>query len=1044
MINWKVSFIEKGVASMSKRKTFLIVGLFLLALTCFRIPWLLLSLTPTQIEAKQGILDLREWDFDEDEAIALDGEWEFYPSTFLTPDSIHSQANLVDKTIISVPGNWHPYFPAETDASAKYATYRLRILVADEQLTQQFKLQLPRRPLVSEVIVNGSVVIENTATKENVNNQISSLVSRSITFEANEKKEIEILIHVPANSMSTINGIGKSIQLGNAATIDNRYNLSTSMQLLVAIIALLHFVYSCIIFFMSRLHRVFIYFGMVAFCAALSVLLDDDRLLLQWTAIDYVWSTKLLILAYIGIAAFSLLFIQHFFSEYKNNKFAGILTKLLALFAVLLIVTPYLYIPRLVLISIITIVVAFATIAVWMWNAVKKGEQDLLFLVLAASSVVSSFIWAFYKDRSLTELPFYPTEIVVAFLSFSAFLFSQFLQISKQNKQLTIELQKEIKQKDDFLANTSHELRNPLHGIINIAQSVLDTGINQLDDKNKNNVELLVTIGRHMSQTLNDLLDISRLKEHRIQLQQEQLNLQAVAEGVIDMLALMIENKNIRLELQISNDFPHIVADKNRVIQILFNLLHNAVKFTDEGVIAISADVQNGRASIHVTDTGIGMDEETKHRIFQPYEQGDSSLTAMGSGLGLGLSICRQLVDMHGGLLTVDSILGQGTQFTFTLPLADETVEQSVITSLKTTEPDLMPFDTDPFEKYASISTVTQTNKRSYKPKILAVDDNPINLQVLANILSDEQYDVVTVTSGKEAIKLLDSTEWDLLITDVMMPYMSGYELTRSIRKKYSISELPILLLTARSQPEDIYTGFLAGANDYVAKPVNALELKVRVYALTDLKESISERLRMEAAWLQAQIQPHFLFNTLNTIMSLSEIDTTRMALLLDKFGHYLRRSFDFKNMDRFVPLTYEIELLESYLYIEKERFGDRLQVQWEIEELDDLRIPPLSIQTLVENAVRHGILQQLKGGNIHIRARRVVNRVEIAVIDDGIGMDAEKVAQILTSQPDKKRGVGLLNTDQRLKQLYGEGLNIVSVPGEGTTVSFKIPMYEK
>jgi len=565
-----------------------------------------------------------------------------------------------------------------------------------------------------------------------------------------------------------------------------------------------------------------------------------------------------------------------------------------------------------------------------------------------------------------------------------------------------------------------------------------------LDDKNKNNVELLVTIGRHMSQTLNDLLDISRLKEHRIQLQQEQLNLQAVAEGVIDMLALMIENKNIRLELQISNDFPHIVADKNRVIQILFNLLHNAVKFTDEGVIAISADVQNGRASIHVTDTGIGMDEETKHRIFQPYEQGDSSLTAMGSGLGLGLSICRQLVDMHGGLLTVDSILGQGTQFTFTLPLADETVEQSVITSLKTTEPDLMPFDTDPFEKYASISTVTQTNKRSYKPKILAVDDNPINLQVLANILSDEQYDVVTVTSGKEAIKLLDSTEWDLLITDVMMPYMSGYELTRSIRKKYSISELPILLLTARSQPEDIYTGFLAGANDYVAKPVNALELKVRVYALTDLKESISERLRMEAAWLQAQIQPHFLFNTLNTIMSLSEIDTTRMALLLDKFGHYLRRSFDFKNMDRFVPLTYEIELLESYLYIEKERFGDRLQVQWEIEELDDLRIPPLSIQTLVENAVRHGILQQLKGGNIHIRARRVVNRVEIAVIDDGIGMDAEKVAQILTSQPDKKRGVGLLNTDQRLKQLYGEGLNIVSVPGEGTTVSFKIPMYEK
>ena len=264
--------------------------------------------------------------------------------------------------------------------------------------------------------------------------------------------------------MSTINGIGKSIQLGNAATIDNRYNLSTSMHLLVAIIALLHFIYSFIIFFMSRLHHMFIYFRMVAFFSALSVLLDDDRLLLQWTAIDYVWSTKLLILAYIGIAAFSLLFIQHFFSEYKNNKFAGILTKLLALFAVLLIVTPYLYIPRLVLISIVTIVVAFATIAVWMWNAVKKGEQDLLFLVLAASSVVSSFIWAFYKDRSLTELPFYPTEIVVAFLSFSAFLFSQFLKSLSKISNLPLSCKKKSNKKMTFsrihLTNTQPATRH--------------------------------------------------------------------------------------------------------------------------------------------------------------------------------------------------------------------------------------------------------------------------------------------------------------------------------------------------------------------------------------------------------------------------------------------------------------------------------------------------------------------------------------------------------------------------------------------------------
>src|SRR5699024_4700674 len=121
-----------------------------------------------------------------------------------------------------------------------------------------------------------------------------------------------------------------------------------------------------------------------------------------------------------------------------------------------------------------------------------------------------------------------------------------------------------------------------------------------------------------------------------------------------------------------------------------------------------------------------------------------------------------------------------------------------------------------------------------------------------------------------------------------MMPEMSGYELTRAIRKKYSISELPILLLTARSNPEDVYASFIAGSNDYVTKPVDAIELNVRVHALTELQASINEQLSMEAAWLQAQIRPHFLLNTLTAIVSLSEIDTVRMTRLIEHLAHYL------------------------------------------------------------------------------------------------------------------------------------------------------------
>jgi len=620
----------------------------------------------------------------------------------------------------------------------------------------------------------------------------------------------------------------------------------------------------------------------------------------------------------------------------------------------------------------------------------------------------------------------------------------QLLTLNASNKELTIELQKEMKQKDDFLANTSHELRNPLHGMVSITQSILQNRSSHLNEKIRSDLELQLTIGHHMSRTLDDLLDITRLKEHRIQLQLEPLNIQGVATGVVDMLKVLITDKNIRMEVEIQSEFPRVVADKNRLIQILFNLLHNAVKYTNEGTITVSADIQGEQARIHIADTGIGMKEETLRTIFEQYEQGDSSITAMGGGLGLGLSICKQLVEMHGGTIEVHSTLGEGSVFTFTLPLADESLEEEVIAttlSAEVREPALK--ETPLTVNLGKMEAFVQATGSSYKPKILAVDDDPVNLQILKNILSEDHYEVKTVSSGKEALKQLEWNEWDLIISDVMMPVMSGYELTRFIREKFSISELPILLLTARSNPEDVYTGFLAGANDYITKPVDAIELNVRVQALTDLQSSIQERLGMEAAWLQAQIRPHFMLNTLNAIASLSETDQPRMARLLEKFAHYLQSSFYMGNLEQVVSLQHELDLLDSYLYIEKERFGDRLQVNWEIEEVNvkSVTIPPLSIQTLVENAVNHGILKRSTGGLITIRIRHQNSRnIEISVIDDGVGMDEAKMKQILTIQPDRKKGIGIINVDQRLKRLYGKGLRITSKPDMGTTVSFIVP----
>jgi sensor histidine kinase YesM len=322
------------------------------------------------------------------------------------------------------------------------------------------------------------------------------------------------------------------------------------------------------------------------------------------------------------------------------------------------------------------------------------------------------------------------------------------------------------------------------------------------------------------------------------------------------------------------------------------------------------------------------------------------------------------------------------------------------------------------------------------RPRLLVVDDDALNLHVMRSLLSDEAYEITAVTSGEIAMELLPKQEWDLVITDVMMPGMSGYELTRRIRERYSMSELPVLFLTARALLEDIEHGLLAGANDYVAKPVEARELRARVQSLTQLTRSSRDSIRMEAAWLKAQIEPHFFFNTLNSIAALHAIDPDRMLQLIEHFATFLREKFRFQNVGEKVALKDELNLVRSYLFIEQVRF-DWIRVEWEIDREWDVRIPPYSIQPLVENAIHHGFHVRKPDASVKIRIQRLADGIEIAVSDNGIGMTDEKVAGLLGSGEDAS--VALRNINLRLTRLYGSGLAIASEPGKGTTVSFII-----
>ncbi|ALA53025.1 MULTISPECIES: ATP-binding response regulator [Shouchella] len=599
--------------------------------------------------------------------------------------------------------------------------------------------------------------------------------------------------------------------------------------------------------------------------------------------------------------------------------------------------------------------------------------------------------------------------------------------------------------RDQFLANMSEEFKNPLHGILNMSHSVLKRERHMLQERSIEELETVLSIGHRLTLRLNDLIDMMSLQEGSLRLQKKAVSIQPIVTGVLDMLQYSTEVKRIKMVNQIAKDFPPVIADESRLVQIVYNLLHNAVKYTDEGIISVRAFKENENALIVISDTGIGMDEDILKRLFRPYEQANANETMIEGGFGLGLSISKQLVELHGGTLEVSSAVGEGSTFTLSLKLAELKNEQdkSGDPAFEQSSSVVPPLEKKPLymkEVEAQLATTqTSLSELSHaRPRILMVDDDPAHLQVLEGILSPEDYDVTMVTSGKEALAMLDAQEWDLVISDTMMPQLSGYELTRLIRKRFTLIELPVLLLTSRSQSKDIQTGFLAGANDYVTKPVKALELRARIEALTTIKQMVQEQLRLEAAWLQAQIQPHFLFNALNAVAALSETALDKMHDLLQEFSDFLRAKFQFQNMDELVPIEEELSLVRSYLYIEKVRFEERLEIDWQVED-SDIKVPFLSIQPLVENAIRHGIMKRPHGGKVLIQVSNNKTHAVVSVEDDGVGMDDVQQQRILERKAASRSGVGLINTDQRLKRHFGTGLQIESEKGKGTKISFHV-----
>lgn len=436
------------------------------------------------------------------------------------------------------------------------------------------------------------------------------------------------------------------------------------------------------------------------------------------------------------------------------------------------------------------------------------------------------------------------------------------------------ELKQADKMKDDFLATTSHELRTPLHGMVGMAESMLAGIEGNVPDQQKSQLQMMISSGQRLSSLVDDLLDYHKMRYGELDMHLEAVDTSSAVRLVIELSSHLIGNKPVRIINQMPIDLPLVKADEQRLEQVLYNLVGNAIKYTDEGKVIIKADAVNDSVQIQVMDTGQGIPSEEIDYIFEPLTQARQTASNYRQGAGLGLSISRKLIEIMDGQLYVSSQPMIGTTFSFTLPLASKgEIDQRQQSDKRHHFSVPAPQET--------FHSEDKEEENSEAPLILVVDDEPVNLQILKNFLKLEGYRVITAENGRQAIEMVTLRKPQMLLLDVMMPELSGYDVCQHLREHHTKTELPIIMLSALTQMQDRIKGFDVGANDYLAKPFNKNEISARIRAYIDAHLTDREREQNQALQHEIHLREQAeagLIETQNRLLNL--LDTVPESII--------------------------------------------------------------------------------------------------------------------------------------------------------------------
>lgn len=986
---------------------------------------------PKAPPARNGILDLSRWDFTRHGLVNLNGQWQFYGGQLLTPADFKNGADL-SPTYVDVPGLWLGESRKEGLPRKGYGTYHLSVRLPEESRIYGVKVNSIR--MSHRLYVNGKLEGESGNPSADAAGNRPGNTPYDTFFNVQDGK-VDIIIQV-SNFVYMSGGIVNAIQFGAQHDLSTYNSIQTGTRIAVILLLVMFGSYHLSIFILRRRERPYLYSALYLYSLMVVELFTSEKLALRaFPSLPFVWAYKSMDFS---IFAGALLIMLFFLSLEKRilpkRKIVWMLAPIAALLLciVLLPYSIYIYIkiPAFLYLALLNLFTLGRMLYLYISSAGSDRKELILFMGAMFSLGLYMVFGILYTENAVHS---YLAGMIgiIGFITFINILLAlRFTNAFEKMEQLSRQLALSNELKDEFLTHTSHELKTPVNGILNISADLLEDREMTLTPKQKQNLWLIKDTSVKLSMLINDVLDVTRLKHGELRLNPAVVELRMVAQIVLDVLQFELLGKNVQLRNDIEDDV-WVLADENRLRQILYNLVQNSIKHTEKGIIRIDARQEAGAVQISVEDTGSGIPADRHESVFHTFDRLEApSGFGHGGGMGLGLYISRHLAErMNGGIRVAWSEVNVGTCITFTLPGAAKVYAYRELAAASETG------------GRDGIKGISLERMEEHAFTILLVDDEASNMYMLIQLLMQQPYNILTAFSAEEALeKVKAHPDLDLVIMDVTMPRVSGIDLCRIFRKQYSILDLPILMATVNDSPQEMALGFSAGANDYIMKPFDAGTLMARIQTLLAMKTAIREAIRNELAFHQAQIKPHFLYNALSSVISFCYTDGEKAAHLLTMLSQYLRYILELDRTMLNVPLEHELDLIHAYVEIEKARFGERFEFICHVEEnLLEYEIPSLCIQPFVENAIRHGLFEKESGGHVTLAIVEGDGYMQVTVDDNGGGIPGDVLYQIHHGARGD-HGIGIANIRKRIDTVSGASLHIHSELGKGTSVTLYLP----